>query len=450
MATPGDFKRVLPLRTAVSTSAGLASAAINFLACVEIAEYAGGNSAWLAILVAGILIVFAGANFSELNGMYPSSAAIRVWTRRGLNDRWSLVMSFVYASTVTFVIAADAFVLGHVFQTALPAVPGLVWIVLLLAVITMLNLRGIRVAGMVQDTNGFLLLATLVIFSLIVLFRSHVPLSLSGLVHVGPNWLQAVALGVFIYVGFEWVTPLAEEFEDSRVIPKGMFIALGLIAIGFALFSLALTVVFPNASLLKHSLVPQLVVGMRALGLLGFWWMVLVSLTTAMTTFNGGMATASRFIYALARERVLPSKLARLNPYLVPQTALIVLASISLGLAILVYLTGQYVFLINAGAAVESFMYAATAIVVWNLRRREPTTLRPFRSWGGPVMSWAIAAAFTLLGVGSLLAPAGENGFPGPLVFLLLLTLGAYWYVRRVVPKLKSARRPARKAAPKL
>lgn len=51
-------RQVLPLRTAVSTSAGLASAAINFLACVEVAEYAGGPSAWIALLVAGALIVF--------------------------------------------------------------------------------------------------------------------------------------------------------------------------------------------------------------------------------------------------------------------------------------------------------------------------------------------------------------------------------------------------------
>ncbi len=450
MASSRDFKRVLPLRTAVSTSAGLASAAINFLACVEIAEYAGGSSAWLALLVAGILIVFAGANFSELNGMYPSSAAIRVWTRRGINDTWSLVMSFVYATTVIFVIAADAFVLGHVFQAALPAIPGLIWIVVLLALVTAVNLRGIRIAGIVQDTNGFLLLATLVIFSLIVLFHAHVPLPAARLFHIGPNWFQAVAVGVFIYVGFEWVTPLAEEFEDSRVIPRGMFIALGLIAVGFGLFSLALTVVFPAASVLKHSLVPQLVLGMRALGPLGFWWMVVVSLTTAMTTFNGGMATASRFVYALARERVLPAKMARLNSYLVPQTALLTLAGGSLGLAIIVYLTGQYVFLINAGAAVESFMYAATAIVVWNLRRREPKTARPFRSWGVPGMSWIIAVVFTLLGIGSLLAPSGEHGFPGPFVFLVLLTMGAYFYVRHVVPKLRASKRSPQRVAPKL
>ncbi|MHB1955435.1 MAG: amino acid permease, partial [Sulfobacillus sp.] len=221
----------------------------------------------------------------------------------------------------------------------------------------------------------------------------------------------------------------------------------GLIAIGFGLFTLALSVVFPNAKTLGHSLVPQLVLGMRALGPLGFWWMVIVSLTTAMTTFNGGLATASRFIYALARERVLPPQMARLNKALVPQNALLTLSGLSLGLAILVYVTGQYLFLINAGAAVESFMYALTAIVVANLRRREPNTARIFRSWGVPWASWLIAIIFTGLGVGSLLAPSGEHGFPGPLVFLVLLTLLAQLYVWRVVPKLKAARRGGAKVA---
>lgn len=446
MSTANGFKRVLPLRTAISTSAGLASAAINFLACVEIAEYAGGASAWLALLVAGLLIVLAGANFSELNGMYPSSAAIRVWVRRGINDNVSMVTGFVYATTVIFVIAADAFVLGHVFQAAVPNVSGLIWIALLLGLVTWINLRGIRLAGLVQDGNGLLLLTTLVIFSFLVLLHPHVPLTAGRLFHLGPNWLEAVAVGIFIYVGFEWVTPLAEEFEDSRVIPKGMFIALGLIAIGFGLFTLALAVVFPNAEALKHSLVPQLIVGLHALGPLGFWWMVVVSLTTAMTTFNGGLATASRFVYALARERVLPSKMARLNVKLVPQNALLLLSFLSLGLAILVYLTGQYLFLINAGAAVESFMYAITAIVVANLRKREPGSNRPFHSWGVPWLSWVMAVVFAGLGIGSLLAPSGEHGFPGPLVFLVLLVAASQIYVWKVVPRLKAQKRGMAKA----
>jgi amino acid transporter len=439
------LSRVLPLRTAVSTSAGLASAAVNFLAAVEVAEYAGGQSAWLAILVAGVLIVFAGANFSELNALFPSAAAIRVWIRRGVTDRFSLVSSMVYMLTVVFVIAADAFVLGHTFSRAVPAVPALLWILVLLALVTWSNSRGIKVAGTVQDSNAFVLLGTLILFSLIVL--GHTPdLGRFRYFNLGPHWFEAVALGIFIFVGFEWVTPLAEEFQDSRQIPKGMFIALGLIAIAFGLFSLALTVAFPHGHGLTHSFVPQLLVGMRALGPLGFWWMAFVTLTTAMTTFNGGLLSASRFVYALARESALPAWFAHLNRRLVPQNALMVLAASAFVLAVVVYGTGQYLVLINAGAGVESLMYALSSILVISLRRREPARPRSFRVFGYPLVPALVALLFLGLGIEALLTPTGPSGFPGALIFFLAIVTVMSGYVVGVVPRLKK-RRSARRMA---
>ncbi|MDA8193855.1 MAG: APC family permease [Thermaerobacter sp.] len=429
------LSRVLPYRTAVSTSAGLASAAINFLACVEVAEYAGGQSAWLALLVAGGLIVFAGANFSELTTLYPSAAAIRVWIRRGVGDGVSLFSSLIYATTVVFVIAADAFVVGHMFRATIPEVPGLVWVVALLAVVAWANSRGIKVAGAVQDTNAFVLLVTLIAFSLLVLVKA--PPTVPALFRLGPGWIQAVAVGVFIFVGFEWVTPLAEEFSDARAIPRGMFTALGLIAMAFGLFSAALSTVFPNPHALSSSLIPQLMVGMRALGPLGFWWMALVTLTTAMTTFNGGLATASRFVYALARERVLPEWFARLNAKLVPINAVWFLSGISLVLAVGVYITGGYLTLINAGAGVESLMYALSSILVINLRKREPDRERGFRVWGVPWVPAVLALIFTALGIGALLTPVGRSPVPWSLGFVGGLAVLAGWYVAKVVPRLK-------------
>lgn len=437
-----SLSRVLPLRTAVSSSAGLASAAVNFLAAVEVAEYAGGQSAWLAILVAGVLIVFAGANFSELNGLFPSAAAIRVWIRRGVNDKVSLVSSFVYMLTVVFVIAADAFVLGHTFSRAIPAVPALLWIVALLALVTWTNSRGIKVAGVIQDSNAFVLLGTLILFSLLVLW--HTPdLGQFHYFYLGHNWFEAVALGIFIFVGFEWVTPLAEEFQDFRAIPKGMFIALGLIAVAFGLFSLALTVAFPHSGVLAHSFVPQLLVGMRALGPLGFWWMAFVTLTTAMTTFNGGLLSASRFVYALARERVLPAWFSRLNKRLVPQNALFALAAVSFVLAVLVYLSGQYLFLINAGAGVESLMYALSSWLIISLRRREPQRKRPYHVLGYPVIPAVVGLLFLGLGVEALLTPTGSSGFPWALLFFLAIVVLMVVYVLWVVPLVKD-RHPTR------
>ena len=436
-----ELKRVLPLRTAISTSAGLASAAVNFLACVEVAQYAGGRSGWLAILVAGFLISLSASNFAELNGLYPSAAAIRVWLRRGVNDQTSMVGSLVYMGTVVFVIAADAFVLAHMFHHIIPAVPGLVWILALLALVTWANLRGIKVAGSIQDLNGLVLLGSLVVIAVLALTQGTSPVHWSGVFSLGGNWLQAVALGVFIFVGFEWVTPLAEEFRDSRVIPRGMFMALGIVGIAFGLFTLAVETVLP-VSHLAHSFVPQLLLGERALGPVGFWWMAVVTLTTVMTTFNGGLVAASRFVYAAARERVLPAPLARLNARFVPQNALLVLFAVAFVLALVVYATGQYLLLVNTGAAVESFMYALVAWVVLSLRRREPDRARPFLAPGGSVLPWLAVVIFIALGIGSATTATGiPGGLPWPLIFLLVLAALAAWYVGRVVPRLKAVRR---------
>lgn len=449
---PG-LSRVLPFRTAVSTSVGLASAAINFLACVEIASLMGGPSGWIAILVAGVLILLSAGNFSELTAMYPSAAALRVWLRRGLSDRLSMVGALVYMMTVLFVIAADAFVLAHAFKAAVPAVPGLVWILVLLVMITWSNSRGIKISGAVQDANALLLLGTLGIFSIVVILGHVSRIHLTRLFSMGPHWMEAVALGVFIYVGFEWVTPLAEEFQDVRAIPRGMYSALGLIAVAFGLFSLALSMAEPNAQVLSHSVIPQLTLGTQALGSVGFWWMTVITLTTAMTTFNGGLATASRFVYALARERVLPAWFSRLNARLVPMNALMTLSFMALILSLLVYWSGQYVLLINAGAGVESLMYMLVALVVIRLRIKEPNTPRPFRVSGYPVLPAIAALAFLVLGAGALMTPSVPHGVPWALVFVSICVLASWWYVVFVVPQLKAkirtrVRRPS-EARPK-
>ena len=72
------LRRALGLRTIVSTSAGLAFAAIEYLAIAGLIVYVAGDSAWIAILVAGALMLGVWGFYSELNGMFPTAAAIRL------------------------------------------------------------------------------------------------------------------------------------------------------------------------------------------------------------------------------------------------------------------------------------------------------------------------------------------------------------------------------------
>src|SRR5579863_2252490 len=112
MNAPVTLRRVLTFRTVVSTSTGLAYAAISFLGCVQLAYYLAGDSAWIAILISGLLAVLAALCFSELNALYPTAAAIRLYMKEAFNDNFSLVITFGYLLTVVAAIAADSYIVG--------------------------------------------------------------------------------------------------------------------------------------------------------------------------------------------------------------------------------------------------------------------------------------------------------------------------------------------------
>src|SRR5258708_4575006 len=61
-----------------------------------------------------------------------------------------------------------------------------------------------------------------------------------------------------------------------------------------------------HSAALVNSPYPQMLLARAALGQLGIWLMLIATLLTAVMTFNGGFATASRFLYAAAREDTLP------------------------------------------------------------------------------------------------------------------------------------------------
>src|SRR5437660_7102338 len=118
MNAPVTLRRVLKFRTVVSTSTGLAFAAISFLGCVQLASLLGGDSGWIAILIAALLAVLAALCFSELNALYPTAAAIRQYMNTAFNENFSLTITFGYMLTIIAVIAADSYIVGSAITYA--------------------------------------------------------------------------------------------------------------------------------------------------------------------------------------------------------------------------------------------------------------------------------------------------------------------------------------------
>jgi len=454
---PTPLKRSIGLATVVSTSAGLTFASSTFLVVVQMACYLAGDAAWIAVLIAGALCTLAAAAFSELNGMWPSVNGIRLYIHRAFGEKISLVVALTYMSVVTLVVGTEAYVLSHVLNAALPAISPPWWIFLMLTLATAINFRGLKIAGTFQSVVTFSVVGSIVLLSVLALSHAHFqvpqPLQTGG---IGPLF-QAVGVAIFLFVGFEWVTPLADEVKSPQAIPRGMLIAVGLLTLVYGLVVTAMFAGLPGAgrgalfgTVEAREAIPHVVFAGAVFGSFGRWWMIGTSLCMSLTTFNAGLMGVSRFLYGMARDQVLPKGLASVSPrFSTPDRAVFVVYIVALVVSLLVYWTQRFVLLVNLAAATEAFIYAFAAAAVIALRLKDRDRARPFRMSGGLWLPGLTALIFAGLGIGVFTQPGLEYWGAG--ILLLLVGFGWWLYIhfealpRLVKQRAEAAARPSRR-----
>jgi amino acid transporter len=453
MSEPVRLNRELTQSGATAISTGLAFAAINFLAVAQLLQNVDARFAWVPVVVAGVVMLAVRGLFAELDGMRPSAAGIRLWLSQAMNERVALVITMTYMTTVILVIAADAYIIGEAAAWALHngTAVAIVYVVVLLALATWINIRGIKLAGRAEQVATYTVVALTLLIGVVALLHPSTDGSTPLGTTATTSPVQALILGIFIYVGFEWVTTNSEEVTRPAIIPRAMLVAIGVLAVSWSVFAMAMGSTLTNSDL--TSAYPQLLVAQRALGEGGMLLMLAVTALTAVNTFNGGFVTLSRFMYALAREGKLPRSFATLNDRAVPVVPVYVLGGASLALAVVVAITGSFAVMVSVGAALEAGMYAAAAFVVWRLRRRAPDAVRPFRFRGGRPLAAVLMVVFALLGLVAATS-VGATTTVTPLLLVLGFGTVTTAYVLTVVPRLErreaeelAARRAARAAS---
>ena len=450
MGGPVVLSRSLSFSGASAISTGLAFAAINFLGLAQMLGYVSGPMSWLAIVVAGLLMLAVRAVFAELNGMYPSAAGIRLWMTRAMSDRLALIISLTYMTVIILVIAADAFIIGqamtYAFHGGTPVALG--YVVVLLALATWLNLRGIKLAGSAERLVTTTVVALTMAIGAVALFRH--PIAHPAATGNGSP-VQAVVLAVFVYVGFEWVTTNAEEVTRPKIIPRAMLVAIAVLAVSQMLFAVAMGRTLTADGL--GTAYPQLLVGRQVLGQAGMLLMLGVTALTAVNTFNGGFVTLSRFIYAIAREGKLPRSFTRLNDRAVPVVPVWLLGVVCVVVALAVTATGSFAMMVSVGATLEAVIYAVGAYVVFRLRRRMPAADRPERLRGGRPVALLLTVLFGLLALVASVS-VGARITPAPALVVVTAAAVITVYVFTYVPRLErreaeelAARRAARARA---
>ena len=440
------LKRVLTLRTVVATSAGITLATSSFVAAAQVAGFLAGDSAWLSIMVSGVLCLLAAACFSELNSILPSAAGIRLYLAKAFGEKAALTFSLLYMILLLVVVGAESFILSKTLNYSIPQVAPVIWITVMLVAVTLMNIRGIKVAGNFQDIVTYGVIVSTLLIALwglkLVHFHLAAPLATGGV----SGFIQAVAVGVFLFVGFEWVTPLAEEVTESRIIAHGMFITVGIVCVVYALFTAAMTANVSRAAFM-HSPIPQVLLAQKVLGGVGLVWIVIVSLACSFGTFNAGLLSISRFFYATAREHALPPVFSRISMrFMTPWVAIIAVFAIGYASSLAILFTGRYLVVVDMAAAAECVIYVLSAAAVVVLRKKMADTPRAFKAPFGLVVPVFTMLIFTLLAVMTIVTdPAIGCWMAAGLVVIGLYVLLA---VPRIREKYKVKRHPRMRKSP--
>jgi amino acid transporter len=186
---------------------------------------------------------------------------------------------------------------------------------------------------------------------------------------------QAALLLIFAYGGYEVTGVLAGEAANpKRDVPFAFVMTLA---------SITATGLLPN---LAETRTP---IADGAALLLGAAGAFIVSLGSSLSMAGNNMGqilNGSRTIFALAENGDLPQWFARVHPgYRTPANAILFTA----GVALLLALSGSFVFLAAVSAVARLVMYLAVCLATLVLRRRQPTAeMGPalFVIPGGPVI----------------------------------------------------------------
>ncbi len=236
--------------------------------------------------------------------------------------------------------------------------------------------------------------------------------------------LPTAALVFISYIGLTKVASIAEEVDNpGRNIPAGMFLALGIILVLYV-GVVALVVGIVPAEQLYGTLTPIADAADIALGPVGKHVVNLAAGLAFATTANAGILSASRYLLAMSRDRVIPHPFSRFCRFKTPLNAILMTS----GIVLLFVLSTGIERIAKLASAFQLLVFAFVNIAVIVMRESGIESYDPrFKS---PLYPW-VQVVGILISV--VLIP--EMGLLPSIFAMGLIGIGVVWYNLYVSPR---------------
>lgn len=414
------------------------------------------SSGWVlaAWLLGGIISLFGALSYAEVAGMLAGTGGDYVYYQKIYNKFFAFQFGW---STFTIIQTGAISSLAYVFAQSLHSIADLppmlasladynirgifypfkdfnvkITAIALIILLTWINSRGLKTGAWLGTAILLLVLAgigTIIIFGLTspeanisqaFSFKTtnEQPVTFTAM-------FTAMLAAFWAYQGWASVGFIGGEAKNAnRNIPAGIaigcFIVIGL----YLLVNTAYLSLLPVQALEKINASENTVAAIEAVKV--FWgrsgevFIAVLILITTLGCNHATIITSSRIYYAMAKENLFFSRVARLNRHAVPANSLLlqcIWASVLVLSGTFDQLTNMIIFAVFA-------FYGATALGVFILRKKMPGAQRTYKVWGYPVVPAIVILFSAALFINTIIAKPREAGIG----LALMLTGVPMWY----------------------
>ena len=278
----------------------------------------GHTVATLLLAMVGMSVT--AVSFGRMASVYPSSGSVYTYISRELNPHLGFVIGWAMFLEYLFQPIQNALYAVLTIQRMTPRIPFAILAALAVGLITFMTVQGIKFTARTNEVLlGFMMLVTTVFlveaFRYIVLHHRY-----AGLMSMQPIYnpatfnLRALAAGTslaaLVFIGFDGVSILAEEVQDPK---RNVLLASVLVVVFTGLFS-GLQVymaqrVWPDYTTLQNPETAFMDVAQMASGPYLFAAYGAMLLVSSIACGLAGHVGASRLLYSMGRDNVLPRKI---------------------------------------------------------------------------------------------------------------------------------------------
>ena len=368
----------------------------------------------LVWVVGGFLTLLGALSAAELGAALPEAGGTYAYLNRAFGPVWAFVFGWIYSvlgapTSIATIAAGFMRFIGFLFPVV--ATPLFVWHLALpfssqpyaftftwaqpgaaaaIAVVTFINCLGVRLGGRVQVALTIVKIAAIVAVIGIGFFLGHGTTAnfhstaAAGLTNGGlSGFLTAMVAALWAYDGWINLTFVGSEVRNpERNIPLSLVGGVALVCGLYMAMSAACFFVLPFSKIIASQVVASDVIA-RATGASAANWLTLAMIVCALGTLNSSILTNARVDYALARDGLFFRVVRGVNPRFHTPIRALIFQGI---LASLLALSGTFEDLFSLYVFTVWIFYGLQTFAVIRLRVTEPNLLRPYRTWGYPVL----------------------------------------------------------------